>query len=201
MARGMDAGPYRPGALDGKEERRPQWWRLDVQLMGPAGQAKVSVSLGRDDGVIDGNYGQKKEVPVKNTIIVVCALLIVVFLAGFLPQYAKVKRLENELHQARQENSLAEVRDLAGMAYFQATQKDYGLAASTSTRFFDRTRQVANQMPDSSGRKPLEDLLSFRDKVTAKLAQGDPGVLSDLQTLFVKTRQATAISAGVQKPE
>ncbi len=137
----------------------------------------------------------------KIKIIVIGVLLIVIFLVGFLPQYVNVKRLENELRQARYDNSLAEVRDLAGLAYLQATQKDYGLAASTSTRFFDRTREVANQMPDSSGRKPLEDLLGFRDKITAKLAQGDAGVLNDLQTLFVKTRQATAISAVAQKPE
>lgn len=136
-----------------------------------------------------------------NKIIVVGVLLIVVFSAGFLPQYAKVRRLENELRQSSQQNRLAEVRDLAGLAYLQATQRDYGLAAGTSKFFFDRTREVANQMPDSGGRKPLEDLLSFRDEITAKLAQGDPGVLSDLQTLLVKTRQATAISAGAQKPE
>ena len=137
----------------------------------------------------------------QNRIIVVGVLLIVVFLASFLPQYTKAKRLENELRQARQENSLAELRDLAGLAYLQASQKDYGLAAGTSTRFFDRAREVANQTQDSGGGKPLEDLSSFRDKITAELAQGDPGVLNDLQTLFVKTRRATAISAGGRKPE
>ena len=144
--------------------------------------------------------GKKEKRPVKNRIIVVGVLLIVAFLAGFLPSYSKGKRLENELREARQENTLAQLRDLAGLAYFQASQKDYGLAAGTSTRLFDRTREVANQTPDSSGRKPLEDLLSFRDKITAELAQGDPGVLNDLQTLFVKTRHATAISARAQQP-
>ena len=43
--------------------------------------------------------------------------------------------------------------------------------------------------------------LRLRYKITAKLTQGDPTVLSDLQTLFVKNRQATAISAGAQKSE
>ena len=33
----------------------------------------------------------------------------------------------------------------------------------------------------------------FRDKITAGLAKGDPGVLNDLQALFVKTRQATGV--------
>jgi hypothetical protein len=125
---------------------------------------------------------------VKNRIIVVGVLLIVAFLAGFLPSYAKGKRLENELRQARQENSLAQLRDLACLAYLQASQKDYGLAAGASTHFFDRTREVADQVPDSSARRRLENLLSPWDPITAKLANGDPGVLKDIQALLVKTR-------------
>ena len=136
-----------------------------------------------------------------NKIIVVVVLLIVAFLAGFLPQYVKVTRLERELGEARQENSLAQLRDLAGLAYLQASQKDYGLAGGTSTRFFNRTREVANQTPESSGRKPLEDLLNLRDQITAELARGDPGVVNNLQTLLLKTREATAASANARPSE
>jgi hypothetical protein len=126
----------------------------------------------------------------KNWVIVVIILLIIVFLAGFVPQYIKVKRLENELSLARQENALAQLRDLAGLAFVQASQKNYGLAAGTSQQFFSRTRAVANQATDANGRKALEDLLASQDKITAELAKGDPGALGDLQVLFEKTRQA-----------
>ena len=131
----------------------------------------------------------------KNRIMGFAVVLIVVALACFLPQYVKVKRLEKELSEARQESSLAQLRDLAGLAFLQASQKDYGLAAGTSSRFFDSTQAAANQATDSSARKPLEDLLSFRDKITTGLAKGDPGVMNDLQTLFLKTREATARTA------
>ena len=137
----------------------------------------------------------------KNRIIVVAVLLVVVFLAGFVPSYAKAHRLVNELREARRERILAQLRDLASLAYFQAIQKDYGLAAGTSTRFFNRTREAANQAPDASVRKQLEDLSGFRDQITSELAKGDPGVLNDLQALFVKTRQATAIPSGAPQPE
>jgi len=138
---------------------------------------------------------------VKKKIIVVGVLLVVAFLAGFLPSYSKGKRLENELREARQQNSLAQLRDLACLAYLQASERNYGLAAGTSTRLFDRIRAAVNQMPDSSGRKPLEDLLGVRDQITAKLAKGDAGVLNDLQALLVKTRQATAIPSGAPQRE
>jgi hypothetical protein len=138
---------------------------------------------------------------VSTKIIVIAVLLVVAFLAGFLPQHAKVARLEKELGGARQENSLAQLRDLASLAYLQASQKDYGLAGGTSTRFFDRAREIANQTPESSGRKPLEDLLNLRDQIMGELARGDPGAQNDLQTLLVKTRQATAASANARPPE
>jgi len=128
---------------------------------------------------------------VRNTIVVVGALLLVVFLVSFLAEYVKATRLSSELREARQENNMGQLRDLAAQAYFQSIQKNYGLAAGTSTRFFNRVRDVAAQMPDSSRRKAIEDLASSRDKITAGLAKGDPGVLNDLQALFVKTRQAT----------
>lgn len=126
----------------------------------------------------------------KNRIIVVIILLIIVFLVGFVPQYIKVKRLENDLSVARQENALAQLRDLAGLVFVQASQKNYGLAAGTSKQFFSRTREVANRAPDANKRKALEDLLASQDKITAELAKGDPEALGDLQVLFEKTRQA-----------
>ncbi|MGA2714331.1 MAG: hypothetical protein ABSG41_14580 [Bryobacteraceae bacterium] len=127
----------------------------------------------------------------KNRVVVVFILLIIVFLAGFVPQYLKVKRLENDLAVARQENSLAQLRDLAALTFVQASQKNYGLAAGTSTQFFSRTREMADRAPDANGRKALEDLLTSQDKITAELANGDPGALGDLQVLFEKTRPAS----------
>lgn len=136
----------------------------------------------------------------KNRIMTAAVVLILTFLAGFLPGYVKGQRQEEELRVARQENSLAQLRDLASLAYLQASQKDYGLAAGTTTRLFDRIREVANQTKNSTIRKSLEDLLSLRDPITAKLATGDSEVLNELQSLLVKTRQATAVSSIPPQP-
>jgi hypothetical protein len=131
----------------------------------------------------------------KNKTIVAAIALISVFLGGFVPQYVKTNRLENELRQSRQEAAGAELRDLIGFAYVQASQKNYGLAAETSSRFFNRVREVANQTQDANRRKGLEDLLALRDSVTAALAKGDAAVMGDLQQLFVKARQVTRSSS------
>ena len=127
----------------------------------------------------------------KNKIIVAAIAAIAIFLLGFVPQYVKVNRLETELRQSRQENAGIQLRDLIGLAYVQANQKNFGLAAETSSRFFGRVREMVSESQDAATRKTLEDLLILRDKVTAELAKADAAVIGDLQELFNKTRQAT----------
>lgn len=130
-----------------------------------------------------------------NKTVIGAIVLVVVFLAGFVPQYAKVNRLDTELRQARQENISTGLRDLVGLAYVQANQKNYGIAAGTTARFFNRVREVSNQTPDANAKKTYEDLLVSRDKITAALAKGEAEVMADLQDLFLKTRKATGASA------
>ncbi len=126
-------------------------------------------------------------------IVVVVILLVIAFLAGFVPQYIKAQRLQNELSVARQENARAELRDLAGLAFVQTSQKNYGLAAATSYQFFVRAHELANRAPDANEHQALEDLLASQNKITVDLAKGDPEALSDLQILFDKTRHVGSI--------
>lgn len=121
----------------------------------------------------------------KNKAVVAAVVLIAVFLMGFLPQYIKANRLERELAQARQSVTDAELRDLASVAFLQASQKNFGLAAETVARFFSRVGEAA------AGRKAVEELAASRDKITAELARGDAAAVTDLQELVLKTRAAT----------
>jgi hypothetical protein len=136
----------------------------------------------------------RSEVAMKNKVIISAVVVVVAFLGGFVPQYAKARRLETELRQARDVNMSADLRDLVGLAYVQANQKNYGIAATTISGFFNRVREAANQMSDASAKKAYEDLLVSRDKITAELAKGEVGVMGDLHDLFVKTRKATGAS-------
>jgi len=129
-------------------------------------------------------------------VIVIAAVAVGAFLAGFIPQFAKARRLDNEVQAARREISEAHLRDLASLAYVHANQKNFGLAAGTATRFFNRVRELANQSADEARRNSLLDLQATRDQVTARLAKGDQAVLADLEALYLKTREATAASAG-----
>ena len=85
---------------------------------------------------------------------------------------------------------------MIAVAYLEANQKNFGLAATTCTQFFNRVREMANQEQDAGRRKALEDLLAPRDQTTAKLAKGDVAVIGELQDLFMKTRAATGSAGG-----
>ena len=50
-----------------------------------------------------------------NKAIIAAVVLVVVFLAGLVPQYVKVNHLDAESRQARQTSTSAELRDLAGL--------------------------------------------------------------------------------------
>ncbi len=125
-------------------------------------------------------------------VAVAAVVLVAVFLAGFLPQFLKRNSLESQWQEATRQNREAQVRDLAAFAYVQASQKNYGLAAQTASDFFGRVQQLAAERPGAA-RRPLEEILGWRDKITAELAKGDPAALGDLQTVYLKTRGATGL--------
>ena len=123
-------------------------------------------------------------------------LLIAAFLGGYFPEHSKVNRLEDELKVARRQSTLARLRDLSGLAYIQASQKNYGLASKTSVVFFGLVQDVVNQTTDAAAKKPYEELLTTREKINAELAKGDEQVMNDLQPLFIKTQQVAAAPAN-----
>src|SRR5512146_1476234 len=118
-------------------------------------------------------------------LILVAAALIAVFLIGFVPQAIKASRLDAELRDSRATLAGADLRDLAGLAYLQANQKNYGLASDTCIRFFNQVRATANQTQDAGRQKAIEDLLTPRDRITGELAKGDAAVIGELQDLFL----------------
>lgn len=130
--------------------------------------------------------------PTSRRVIGWASLLVVVFLIGFVPPYVRANRSESELEAARRQIDQLQLRDAIGHVYFEATRKNYGLAGTGASRFFNDVRQAASRAGDPARRASLEQVLDFRDTVTAGLAKGDPSVLDALQAVYVKTRDATS---------
>jgi hypothetical protein len=128
---------------------------------------------------------------VKNRLLLWAALLIGGFLLGAVPYGLRASRLEGELRAATDRNRKADLRDQIALAYVQAAQKNYGLAAQTASQYFSRLPEVSGSVDDPARRSDLEKAGSARDSVTAALAKGDAAVLGQLLDLYLKTRAAT----------
>ncbi len=118
-------------------------------------------------------------------------VLVAVFLIGFLPPYLRANRLESELQAAVARINGLELRDGIANVYFEATRKNFGLAGTEATEFFNDARQATLSSNDPGLKSVLEEILQSRDTITAGLAQADPQVIQTLQNVYVKTRNAT----------
>lgn len=131
-------------------------------------------------------------------LVVGAILLFTGFLVGFLPEYSSVRALRQDLERVNAELAanrsklvVSHLDDLAGMTYLEATRRNYGSAADYSTRFFDNVGQALNKQSDPQLAAVLRDTSTLRDKVTSQLAQGNPDVTSDLQSILEKLHKVS----------
>jgi hypothetical protein len=124
------------------------------------------------------------------------ALLIAGFLTGFILQYARVQRVQQDLSASTKQlgsclssELLSQLRDTATMMYLEAVQKNYGKAGEYSKEFFDQAQRIVSSTEDPALRNLLRDTLTTRDQITADLAKGDAAALSEIQLVLSKLEQ------------
>ena len=124
------------------------------------------------------------------------ALLIAGFLTGFILQYARVQRLQEELSASTKQlgscqssEQLSQLRDTATMMYLEVVQKNYGKAGEYSKEFFDQAQRIVSSTEDPALRNLIRDTLTTRDQITADLAKGDAAALSEIQLVLSKLEQ------------
>ena len=127
-------------------------------------------------------------------VIASAAVVLAVFLAGFVPQFLDKRRLKAELEDTRTSLSTAqfqiridEIRSLAGRMLLEASQQNYGTAATHSTEYFNKVRELASETEDTSVKTALSALLDARDSINSGLAQGKPTIIPNLQSLLQRT--------------
>src|ERR1700730_8534230 len=123
-------------------------------------------------------------------------LLIAGFLTGFILQYARLQRVQQELSASSKQlgscqssEQLSQFRDTATKMYLETVQKNYGKAGEFAKEFFDQAQRMVNGTDDPALRTLLDDILKTRDQITAELAKGDAGALSEIQPVLSKLEQ------------
>ena len=120
-------------------------------------------------------------------ILVGIGIVAIAFLAGYVPQHSQLRHDEAQIANFNSEMQLARLQILAGTLYLQTSERNYGLAAKTSSQFFDQLRSSIELVGDPRLKQTLAELSKNEDQITAGLANGDPGVLPKVADLLRNT--------------
>ena len=82
-------------------------------------------------------------------------LLLAGFLIGFILQYFRLQRVQQELSAStkhlgscQSSEELSQLRDTATMMYLEVVQKNYGKAGEYSKEFFDQAQRIVSSTED-----------------------------------------------------
>ncbi len=126
----------------------------------------------------------------KAILIIAAVALVAAFLLGFVPQYMRANRLENELQAARAEAGrcstqlrFSRAAQAAALMHLEVARKNFGNAGGHASSFFNQVRALLNDTSDPGARGPLQRMLEYRDSVTAALARGDAAAEQQVREL------------------
>jgi hypothetical protein len=117
-------------------------------------------------------------------VLTFTAIVLLAFLGGFLPEYFRVRGLQQQIRQADLQLDSSRVRDLAGMTFLQTSLKNYGLAGRYSSEWFEAAKSGAARTESPELRQVLDAVLAKRDLITAQLARGDPAAYGSIQGVY-----------------
>lgn len=128
-------------------------------------------------------------------VLSVLIIVLVAYLAGYLPMKARIAALQQEAEAVRrqletrlattEENlRLARLQVRLGLLLVEVEQNNLGKARDISTQFFDEVRSELHTSKDAVVRAKLESALKRRDQVTGDLAAAKPGT-AELLRLFL----------------
>jgi hypothetical protein len=128
--------------------------------------------------------------------IIVIVLMILAFLGGYWPQHSKLEEAEGrlavssaQLSNAESTVRLCQLQDQLLTLVQESANKNYGDAATLSTKFFNDLRAELMRTIQPDVKSALQSVLDQRDAITAGLAKGDPMVHDLLVQLLATFRQ------------
>ena len=136
--------------------------------------------------------------PVRNTslmqrIVIYAAVLLIVFLLGFVPMWLKVRQCSSTLAKTEHELVLIRLQNDLASAVIDARRGDHEPARQAASKFFTAL-QVETDIADGSNFTPeqralLRPLALKRDEIITLLARGDPAAADRLSDLYLGYRQ------------
>jgi len=121
------------------------------------------------------------------------AVLLFVFLLGFVPMWLKARGYSSSLESAEQQLTLARIQNTLAAAVIDARRGDYEPARQAASQFFTSLRAEADKGEASSytraQRDGMQPLFARRDEIITLLARSDPAAADQLSDLYVAYRK------------
>ena len=143
---------------------------------------------------VDANNGRK--VPLLRRISIYAAVLLVVFLIGFVPMWLAARGRASERDTAQRALRLSQMENNLASAALDARRGEYERARLATSNFFTTLRDEVDVKDPSDlsdeQKQRLRPLLNQRDDVITLLARSDPASadrLLDMYTSFKKAMQ------------
>ena len=131
--------------------------------------------------------------PLMRRVIIYAALLLGVFLLGFVPMWLKSRECSRNLSEAERQLSLARIQNAFASAAIDARRGDYEPARQAASNFFTSLRTETDRGDDSAlsqaQREGVQPLFTRRDEFITLLARSDPASADRLSDLYVSYRK------------
>jgi hypothetical protein len=132
-----------------------------------------------------------------NRRILFLAALIVVYLAGFIPTWLKLRDQTAQREKAEHALTLTRIVKDLGSATIDARRAQYEPARLEASAFFTAARYEIDAGDKSAltrqQRDALGPLLAPRDELITLLARSDPAAADRLSTLYVAVRKIVGV--------
>jgi hypothetical protein len=137
-----------------------------------------------------------KPTPSMRRYAISAAVLLVVFLLGFIPMWLKSRKCANGLAGAEHQLVLLRMQSNLASAAIDARRGDYEPARQAASQFFtslraeiDKGKASAFTQTQAEG---MQTLFAGRDEIITLLARSDPASADRLSDLYVTYRKAVS---------
>lgn len=123
------------------------------------------------------------------------ALLLIAFLAGFVPMWLKARESGNNLAAIERTLALAQMQNNLASAVIDARRGDYEPARQSASQFYTSLRADLDKGAASgfneAQRAAAQTLFAGRDEIITFLARGDPASADRLSDVYAAYRKLT----------
>jgi hypothetical protein len=131
--------------------------------------------------------------PLARRMMIYAAVVLVVFLLGFVPMWLQTRAVSNKLAETEHQLTLVRMQDNLASAVIDARRGDYEPARQAASQFYTSMRAELDKGDVSNFTKAQRDgvqpLLASRDGIITLLARSDPASVDRLADLYTAYRK------------